>query len=316
MEQALQRYALLEHVTDDAPSTNPGGFRWTTSSSTGLATPSRWIFTSWSGNAVARRDTSGSPSRTSFSVTVSTVLFTLMLLFTLLFRVTSINEYYRKFKAMTDGLADLGTPIDDRIIILNILRVLNQRFEHVGSIIQRYSPFLNFLKVQDDLLLEELHMDSTGPPAALTTLYTNIASPATKPPSSTPSRSPYGSNGGISGNRSNYHNKNRNSGNGGGHNDKNSTDGGGCGGSSSQTTAHWFRRLDQCTVADLRSLVARAHDYVPRPRARWTVASAGLRGHTGPLRISRPLVRAAAAVAAAAVSASRPGPKMEPLAQR
>jgi hypothetical protein len=24
MEQALQRYALLEHVTDDTPSTNPG----------------------------------------------------------------------------------------------------------------------------------------------------------------------------------------------------------------------------------------------------------------------------------------------------
>jgi hypothetical protein len=137
-----------------------------------------------------------------------------MLLFTLLFRVTSINEYYRKFKAMTDGLADLGTPIDDRIIILNILRVLNQRFEHVGSIIRRYSPFLNFLKVRDDLLFEELHMDSTGPPAAPTMLYTNIASPATKPPSSTPSRSPYGSNGGTSGNRSNYHNKNRNSGNG------------------------------------------------------------------------------------------------------
>jgi hypothetical protein len=27
MEQALQRYALLEHVTDDAPSTEPGWIR-------------------------------------------------------------------------------------------------------------------------------------------------------------------------------------------------------------------------------------------------------------------------------------------------
>jgi hypothetical protein len=27
MEQALQRYALLEHVTDDAPSTDPGWIR-------------------------------------------------------------------------------------------------------------------------------------------------------------------------------------------------------------------------------------------------------------------------------------------------
>jgi hypothetical protein len=101
---------------------------------------------------------------------------------------------------MADGLADLGTPVEDRIRILNILRGLNQRFEHVGSIIRRYSPFLNFLKVRDDPLLEEIHMDSTGPPAALTVLYTNVASLAAKPPSSTPSHSPNGSNGSADGN--------------------------------------------------------------------------------------------------------------------
>jgi hypothetical protein len=88
----------------------------------------------------------------------------------------SVHEYCRKFKAMADGLADLGAPVEDRILILNILRGLNQRFEHAGSIIRRYSPFSNFLKVQDDLLLEEIHMDSIGPPAAPTTLYTNVAS--------------------------------------------------------------------------------------------------------------------------------------------
>jgi hypothetical protein len=60
----------------------------------------------------------------------------------------------------------------------------------VGSIIRRYSPFLNFLKVQDDLLLEEIHMDSTDPSAAPTTLYTNDAPPTARPPSSTPSRHP------------------------------------------------------------------------------------------------------------------------------
>jgi hypothetical protein len=149
----------------------------------------------------------------------------------------SINEYCRKFKAMTDDLADLGAPIEDRILILNILRGLNQRFEHVDSIIRRYSPFLNFLKVQDDLLLEEIHMDSTEPPAALTALYTNVASSAAKPPSSTPSRPPNGGNGGTGGNRNNNNNKNHNSGNGGGNNGKNNNSGGVRGGSSGQTTA-------------------------------------------------------------------------------
>jgi hypothetical protein len=36
---------------------------------------------------------------------------------------------------MADDLADLGAPVEDRILVLNILQELNQRFEHVGSII-------------------------------------------------------------------------------------------------------------------------------------------------------------------------------------
>jgi hypothetical protein len=141
---------------------------------------------------------------------------------------------------MTDGLADLGAPIEDRILILNIFRGLNQRFEHVGSIIRHYSPFLNLLKVWDDLLLEEIHMDSIGPLAAPMTLYTNVASPAAKPSSSTPSRPPNNRNGSAGSNRPKYHNKNRNSDHGGGHNGKNNTDGGGRGSSSGQTTAPHF----------------------------------------------------------------------------
>jgi hypothetical protein len=90
------------------------GFGWTTSSSTGSTTPSRRIFTRWSPTFVQGD--------------------------------LSINEYYRKFKAMADGLADLNAPVDDRILVLNILRGLNQCFKHMSSIIQHYSRILNFLK--------------------------------------------------------------------------------------------------------------------------------------------------------------------------
>jgi hypothetical protein len=107
----------------------------------------------------------------------------------------------------------------------------------VGSIIRRYSPFTNFLKVWDDLLLEEIHMNSTGPPATPTVLYTNIASPAAKPPSSMPSHLLNGGNGSTGGNRTKYNIKHRNSGNDSGHNGKNNTGGGGRGGSFGQTTA-------------------------------------------------------------------------------
>jgi hypothetical protein len=139
----------------------------------------------------------------------------------------SVSEYCRKFKTMADSLADLGSPVEDRILVLNIFRGLNQRFEHVGSIIRRYSPFPTFLKVRDDLLLEEIHMDSTDPSAAPTALYTNAAPPAARPPSSTPSRPPNGGNSGNSGHRNKNNNKNRNGGHGGGNNNRNSNGSGG-----------------------------------------------------------------------------------------
>jgi hypothetical protein len=47
-----------------------------------------------------------------------------------------VSEYCRKFKGMVDALVNLGPPIDDRILILNILHGLNQCFEHVGAIIR------------------------------------------------------------------------------------------------------------------------------------------------------------------------------------
>jgi hypothetical protein len=238
MEQALQRYALIKHVTDDALSNDPGWIRmdsvvlnWISNSiSTDLhqVVRERGCMTRHLWLAIKNQFLGNREQRTlhldaAFHTFVQSDL--------------SVNEYCRKFKAMVDGLADLGASVEDRILVLNILQGLNQRFEHMSSIIRRYSPFLNFLKVRDDLLLEEIHMDSTGPPATPTVLYINAASPAAKPPSFTPSRPPNGGNGSTGGNRNKNNNKNRNSGNGGGNNGKNNNSDGGHGGSSGQTTA-------------------------------------------------------------------------------
>jgi uncharacterized membrane protein YgcG len=150
-----------------------------------------------------------------------------------------VGEYCHKFKGMADALADLRAPVDDRILILNILRGLNQRFEHVGAIIRRYSSFLNFLKVRDDLLLEEIHLDTSGPVAAPTALYFNSMPSAPKPPPSTPSRTPGNGNNNRNKNNNRRHSGNGggNSGNGGGNGGKNNNNGGGRGGNSGNTTA-------------------------------------------------------------------------------
>jgi hypothetical protein len=91
-----------------------------------------------------------------------------------------MTEYCHKFKGMADALADLGSPVDDRILILNILHGLNQRFEHLRAIIRCSSPFLNFLKVHDDLLLKEIHLDTTGLSATPMILYTSTSPLAPK----------------------------------------------------------------------------------------------------------------------------------------
>jgi hypothetical protein len=126
MEQALQRYALLEHVTNDAPSTDPGWIRmdsvvlnWISNSiSTDLHQVVRkrgcmahhlWL-------AIENQILSNREHRTlhlnaAFRTFVQGDL--------------SVNEYCRKFKVMADGLANLGAPVDDRILVLNILRGLN-----------------------------------------------------------------------------------------------------------------------------------------------------------------------------------------------
>jgi hypothetical protein len=96
-----------------------------------------------------------------------------------------MTEYCCKFKGMADALADLRSLTDDRILVLNIPRGLNQRFEHLGAIIRRSLPFPNFLKVRDDLLLEEIRLDTAGPSAGPTTLYTSTVPSAPKPQPST-----------------------------------------------------------------------------------------------------------------------------------
>jgi hypothetical protein len=200
MMMVLERYTLLDHVDSDvAPSTDPGWRRmdsvvlnWISNSITSelhqvvreRGATARHLWLAIENQFLGNREQRTLHLDAAFRNFVQGDL--------------TVSEYCRKFKNMADALADLGSPVDDRILVLNILRGLNPRFEHLGAIIRRYTPFLSFLKVWDDLILEELHLDSSGPPADATTLYTCPAHAPTRPPAPSPappSRPP--SNGGT-----------------------------------------------------------------------------------------------------------------------
>jgi hypothetical protein len=136
MEQALQHYALIKHVMDDAPSNDLG---WIQMDSVIL----NWINNSISVDLHQVVREHGCMTRHLWLAIENRFLgnhgqHTLHLdavFHTFIQGDLSVNEYCCKFKAIVDGLADLGSLVEDRILILNIFQGLNQRFEHVGSII-------------------------------------------------------------------------------------------------------------------------------------------------------------------------------------
>jgi hypothetical protein len=58
----------------------------------------------------------------------------------------SVSEYCRKMKTIADSLGDLGCPVEDRILVLNVLRGLSDRYAHLRSLIMRQRPFPTFLR--------------------------------------------------------------------------------------------------------------------------------------------------------------------------
>ena len=57
---------------------------------------------------------------------------------------------------MAHALHDLGDPVSDRVLVLNVLRGLSSTYDHLKGWIARQRPFPTFLQVRDGLALEEI----------------------------------------------------------------------------------------------------------------------------------------------------------------
>ncbi|XP_066341933.1 uncharacterized protein [Miscanthus floridulus] len=76
----------------------------------------------------------------------------------------SIDDYCRQMKTKADALADLGEPISDRTLVLNVLHGLNERFQFMAQLITRQKPFPSFSNVRADLRLAKLNMEQPMAP--------------------------------------------------------------------------------------------------------------------------------------------------------
>jgi hypothetical protein len=114
-----------------------------------------------------------------------------------------VGEFCRQMKTKADALRDLGHPVPEPTLVLNVLRGLNSSFDHLRTWITRQKPFLTFLQVWDDLVLEEI---TRGPVTASPTFASSTSKAlVTTPPTSAshsssllgpPSSGPSGGGGG------------------------------------------------------------------------------------------------------------------------
>ncbi|WVZ87940.1 hypothetical protein U9M48_034514 [Paspalum notatum var. saurae] len=104
----------------------------------------------------------------------------------------SVGEYCRRMKGMADALCDLGWPMEDRFLVLNIVRGLNDSYGHLKTWISKQKPFPSFLQIRDDLVLDEITRgfskgsSSTVLVAATPAAPTSSAPPVAPPAPATP----------------------------------------------------------------------------------------------------------------------------------
>ena len=72
---------------------------------------------------------------------------------------STIAEYCGRMKTLTDGLRDVGHPVQDSQLVLNLLRGLNPRFTTTADdIANSATGFPSFNQVRDMLALKELRL--------------------------------------------------------------------------------------------------------------------------------------------------------------
>jgi len=96
----------------------------------------------------------------------------------------SVVEYCRRMKAMADSLGELGWPVEDQILVLNVLQGLNDSYAHLRLWIMRQDPFPSFLRVWGYLELEKITRGLATASFSSTTLVAASPSSAAPPAAS------------------------------------------------------------------------------------------------------------------------------------
>ena len=78
---------------------------------------------------------------------------------------TTVQEYCRKLKSLSDLLANVESPVTDRQLVMHCLNSLNDKFEGIHNVIRHRSPFTSFHTTRSMLLAEEERLSRQSKPS-------------------------------------------------------------------------------------------------------------------------------------------------------
>jgi hypothetical protein len=61
---------------------------------------------------------------------------------------------------MVNALCDLDESVTDLTLVLNVVRGLNKKYNHLNTFLKQAKPFPSFHDVRNDLLLKDLTLDA------------------------------------------------------------------------------------------------------------------------------------------------------------
>ncbi|XP_072151674.1 uncharacterized protein [Setaria viridis] len=88
----------------------------------------------------------------------------------------SVEDYGKKMKRAADALRNIGQPVADSMLVLNLLRGANPRYSTTGDFITA-TPNITFAAALDQLALKELHLANADKVVASTALVASTPSP-------------------------------------------------------------------------------------------------------------------------------------------
>jgi hypothetical protein len=96
----------------------------------------------------------------------------------------SVGEFCWKMKRTADALRDLGYPVPEHVLVLNVVWGLPSNYETLRTLITHQRPTPTFLQARDALTLEELIRGLHTPASTTSSSSTTSRALVATPPSS------------------------------------------------------------------------------------------------------------------------------------